>query len=153
MKNKTTENTLIKVTTVKGGTYVYALYSKGAVVYVGQCTDLHSRIDTHSADQEIQFERFTYTFLEGAKLNSEFSNLIEAVAVSRLMPFLPKKMDKLEITASGMKVQEERITLCATGRIVYKLLKRGNRKQKKGAVLPTVKTKMYGISSAQRIAS
>ncbi|QCR22071.1 hypothetical protein [Pontibacter sp. SGAir0037] len=84
--NIISENKLRVSSNNKSGTYIFALYAKDKVVHVGKCKDIHTFIDGQCQKQEISFDRFTYTFMEGVQPESAESNLMLSVAINRLMP-------------------------------------------------------------------
>ncbi|TXK50521.1 hypothetical protein FVR03_04885 [Pontibacter qinzhouensis] len=79
-------------TTQKAGTYVYALYLDGKVVHVGQCTDIRHMAMSKITGNEMQFERITYTFMDGVHPYSKEANLMESVAHKMLVPSIEKAL-------------------------------------------------------------
>lgn len=78
------------------GTFIYALYVLDKAVFVGQCKDIHRQIDEHSKNGVLQFDRYTYNFLEGIKLGTEMANTMEAIAIVRLKPLLNESLPPTE---------------------------------------------------------
>ncbi|MFT2007994.1 hypothetical protein ACMA1I_04905 [Pontibacter sp. 13R65] len=78
--------------TEKEGTYIFALYLNGKVVQVGQCADIRNMAVSKITGNEVQFERITYTFMEGVSPYSREANLMESVAANMLIPSLKQVM-------------------------------------------------------------
>ena len=81
-----------KDATQKEGTYIYALYLKGKAVLVGQCTDIRSMAVSKITERAVQFEKITYTFMEGVQPYSHEANLMESVANNMLIPAMKEQL-------------------------------------------------------------
>jgi hypothetical protein len=78
------------------GTFIYALHLRDNVLFVGQCEDIQKQIDEHAKSSRLQFDRFTYNFLEGIHPGTDAANTMEAIAVVRLRPLLNKGLPRTE---------------------------------------------------------
>ncbi|WP_187261941.1 hypothetical protein [Pontibacter beigongshangensis] len=74
------------------GTYVYALYLNGKAVLVGQCTDIRTMAVSKITERAVEFEKITYTFMEGVQPYSHEANLMESVARNMLIPALKEQL-------------------------------------------------------------